>query len=317
MVFNLKKWAVSLTSVLVLAGCSTQQAEQRPAEDLRSNDSEEMTFAPAASKFDRHLYTGYSRQARREDREHDFADSEAFLSRATRSARGELVEPEYLNARRIPAHAVQELRIARDRLEKAFYQGASVRHPESSAHAQVMFDCWMEQQEEDIQHYHIEECKSAFYKALAKIEPQTPAVPQSLPLQPGGNYCGCCCQPGIAKPAVNTKRHGPYLVLFDLDSAELDEAALGTIERVKADYMKWKANRVVISGHTDSSGTNRYNEGLSKRRVNAVELGLRLAGVSQTHFDDSHFGETRLKVPTGDGVRKRANRRVEIFLEWK
>jgi len=315
---NLKKLLMTLASGLLLAGCSTQQPTQVDSESYASNDAEEMTFAIAASEFDRHLSTGYSRLARREDREHDFSDSEAFLGRASRSARGELVEPEYLRARQIPAHAVPELRTARDRLEKAFYQGASVRQPEISAHAQVMFDCWMEQQEEDIQQPHIDECKSAFYEALAKLEPKQPAAPyQPLAAAPGPHACGCCCAAPVAKPVAKARRHGPYLVLFDLDSAELDEAALTTIERVKTDYLKWNANRVIVSGHTDSSGSNRYNIGLSKRRVTAVEMGLRLAGVKQTHFDDSHYGETRLRVATGDGVRKRENRRVEIYLEWQ
>lgn len=68
-----------------------------------------------------------------------------------------------------------------------------------------------------------------------------------------------------------------------------------------------------VTGHTDTSGPPRYNDGLSLRRANNVAAILQSLGLTTGEMTISGTGEAGLKVETADGVREPANRRVEII----
>jgi outer membrane protein OmpA-like peptidoglycan-associated protein len=72
----------------------------------------------------------------------------------------------------------------------------------------------------------------------------------------------------------------------------------------------WKAFTVV--GHTDRSGTDRYNDDLAIRRAAAVKQVMIAAGIPANIIADSGKGERDNRVATPDGVRNDANRRVEV-----
>ena len=72
--------------------------------------------------------------------------------------------------------------------------------------------------------------------------------------------------------------------------------------------------RIEVNGYTDTSGTPRYNQGLSVRRAQAVAAELVRDGVPAAAISIHGFGETNLLVPTGPGVREPQNRRVEIVI---
>ena len=72
--------------------------------------------------------------------------------------------------------------------------------------------------------------------------------------------------------------------------------------------------RIEVNGYTDTSGTPKYNMGLSIRRANAVKAELIKDGVPANAITMQGFGETHLLVPTGPGVREPQNRRVEIII---
>jgi outer membrane protein OmpA-like peptidoglycan-associated protein len=84
-----------------------------------------------------------------------------------------------------------------------------------------------------------------------------------------------------------------------------------------ADYAKaGNATRVVVVGHTDSSGSPRYNTRLSERRARAVADSLVSSGVSQGTLAVDFKGEGQLAVPTGDGVKEPLNRRSTISINF-
>ena len=100
-------------------------------------------------------------------------------------------------------------------------------------------------------------------------------------------------------------------VQFDYDSAVVKPEFLADIRQV-ADFLRANSGTVAdLEGHTDSTGTAEYNQGLSERRVNAVrqilinEFGLEAGRVTATGY-----GESR-PVATNDTPAGRAlNRRV-------
>ena len=67
-------------------------------------------------------------------------------------------------------------------------------------------------------------------------------------------------------------------------------------------------------GHTDSKGSESYNQGLSERRAQAVTALLVAAGVDASIIDTSGMGETQ-PVASNDTEEGRArNRRVEVHV---
>lgn len=116
-------------------------------------------------------------------------------------------------------------------------------------------------------------------------------------------------------------------VLFDIGSSEIkSEAApaLNQLARVFAEFLSDSENAkyvdsIVISGHTDSTGTDEENRILSTDRANAVlnylmnNDGGRLDRYEQ-YFCASGYGKTR-PVQSNDTVEGRsANRRIEISI---
>ena len=78
---------------------------------------------------------------------------------------------------------------------------------------------------------------------------------------------------------------------------------------------KVQSHRIEVNGYTDTSGSPKYNMGLSFRRANAVAAELVKDGVPKSAIAIQGFGQTHLLVPTGDDVREPQNRRVEIIIQ--
>src|SRR3546814_9403997 len=83
------------------------------------------------------------------------------------AARGETVQPEAISARDLPGNMVGTLSSARARLMAVLADGAAQSDPIQAAEAQVAFDCWMEQQEENFQPDDIAACRDRFEAAMA------------------------------------------------------------------------------------------------------------------------------------------------------
>jgi outer membrane protein OmpA-like peptidoglycan-associated protein len=106
-----------------------------------------------------------------------------------------------------------------------------------------------------------------------------------------------------------------YLVFFDWDKADLTDRARQIVSEAAANSTKVQYTQLEVNGYTDTSGTPRYNQGLSIRRAQAVAAELVKDGVPKNAIAIQGFGETHLLVPTGPGVREPQNRRVEIIIK--
>ena len=105
-----------------------------------------------------------------------------------------------------------------------------------------------------------------------------------------------------------------YLVFFDWDRANLTDRARQIIAEAAKATTRVQVTRIEVSGHTDTSGTPRYNQALSVRRAQAVAEELVRDGVARESISTQGFGKRQLLVPTANGVREPQNRRVEIVL---
>ena len=101
-------------------------------------------------------------------------------------------------------------------------------------------------------------------------------------------------------------------IFFDWDmDAPLPEG-VATINSLTQTAAQCGWNRFGVTGYTDTSGSNRYNDGLSMRRAQNVAGLMSQGGIAMDAMTISGLGETQLKIETADGVREPMNRRVEI-----
>ena len=104
-------------------------------------------------------------------------------------------------------------------------------------------------------------------------------------------------------------------MFFDWDKANLTDRARQIVSEAAANSTKVQYTRLEVNGYTDTSGTPKYNQGLSIRRAQSVAAELVKDGVPKSAIAIQGFGETHLLVPTGQGVREPQNRRVEIIIK--
>jgi OOP family OmpA-OmpF porin len=104
-------------------------------------------------------------------------------------------------------------------------------------------------------------------------------------------------------------------VLFDWDKSNINPAGQAVIDQVLADARKMGTVNISATGHADRSGPEDYNMALSLRRADSVREALIKGGIPADAITVAGRGESEPAVPTPDGVREQANRRVEIILQ--
>ena len=179
----------------------------------------------------------------------------------------------------------------------ALDRGGRDKAPKAAARAQVMYDCWVEEEEEAWQKDRIAYCKGEFEKALAEVERALAPAPAPA----------AAAAPAPAAPAN-------FIVYFDFNSDKLNPAALKVVDDAAAEFKKRGRATITLAGHTDKSGSSAYNQRLSKRRADAVLSAMVARGVPANIVTEQAFGEDRPAVPTADGVKEARNRRVEITI---
>lgn len=103
-----------------------------------------------------------------------------------------------------------------------------------------------------------------------------------------------------------------FLVFFDWNKSDLTARGAGIVRDAAVYSTQTKYTRIDVDGNADTSGSPGYNQGLSERRARVVAADLVRNGVPQSAISMHAFGDTKLLVPTGPGVREPQNRRVEI-----
>ncbi|WP_067556419.1 OmpA family protein [Oceanibaculum pacificum] len=249
-----------------------------------------------ASEFNQALTLEYRDLANFEEKEmYDWPDAVRWSEKGLAASRNELVLPEELSQWDLPSDKVPELTQARARLMTALDNTARTKAPVPAAQAQVLFDCWVEQQEENWQWNHIAACRDRFLQAMKEVD--AAMAPKAAP---------------APQPAATPAPSGPYTVLFAFDSAQLTPDGLRMV-RNAATAARNQNLPIGVIGHADASGPNDYNMRLSIRRAESVRDALVADGIAASRITTSGQGESDLAVPTPDGVREQANRRVVIL----
>lgn len=103
-------------------------------------------------------------------------------------------------------------------------------------------------------------------------------------------------------------------VLFDSGSAALKPGAYQEINRVSQVLTQYPETRIMVAGHTDSDGSEAFNQDLSVRRAEAVRNALVSQGVSAARITTMGFGESQPIADNSTAAGKQLNRRVVITI---
>jgi hypothetical protein len=118
----------------------------------------------------------------------------------------------------------------------------------------------------------------------------------------------------VPAAAAATVPHS-YLVFFDFNKSNLTPEAVKIVDQAAADAAAGKATQIVVTGYTDTVGSDAYNMRLSKRRALSVQAELAKQGVPADAVAIYAKGKHDLLVPTGDGVKEPQNRRASIAFD--
>ncbi|MDX1582005.1 MAG: OmpA family protein [Thermoanaerobaculia bacterium] len=101
-------------------------------------------------------------------------------------------------------------------------------------------------------------------------------------------------------------------ILFDFDSHALRSTSRSTLRELSGVLVDYPETDIVVKGHTDSVGSDTYNQALSVRRARAVRDFLMSHGVVGSRISALGLGES-MPVASNETVEGRQlNRRVEV-----
>ncbi|MEL7185434.1 MAG: OmpA family protein [Pseudomonadota bacterium] len=118
----------------------------------------------------------------------------------------------------------------------------------------------------------------------------------------------------VVRNGDNITLNMPGNVTFATDSSDLSPAffdVLGSVSKVLGEY---EQTVVEVAGHTDSTGSDSYNQALSERRAQTVSNYLQGHGVIPARLITLGMGESRPVADNSSASGRQANRRVEITM---
>lgn len=104
-------------------------------------------------------------------------------------------------------------------------------------------------------------------------------------------------------------------VLFKFQSTKLTEESKAALDQVSVLLNQNVFSKVVVAGHTDSTGPEDFNEELGLKRANTVKDVLTSKGVSSSKIETLTYGETKPTATNATREGRQQNRRVEFELK--
>lgn len=104
-------------------------------------------------------------------------------------------------------------------------------------------------------------------------------------------------------------------VSFDFNRSDIKPAFKHSLNKLASVIVKYDRTIVHVVGHTDSIGSEQYNQALSERRAESVAAYLRYQGVNGNRMTTSGAGELEPRATNQTEAGRQLNRRVEIFLK--
>ena len=103
-------------------------------------------------------------------------------------------------------------------------------------------------------------------------------------------------------------------VLFAVNKAQLSAGGVRNVQKLANFLNQYPQRKVLIEGHTDSTGSRSINQPLSERRADAVRTALVGMGISGDRIETRGYAEQYPVASNNTAAGRQLNRRVEIIL---
>lgn len=281
MLKNIRTSPISLTclfAVILLSACAISD------KDLRESSSISDPYLAT-------LHQEYLALARQQKRAGDYKDSTHFAKKASNAAKEIYVKYDSPKSRDLNETDNPAIWAAYAWLKN---RPAHVRSafPKDTARAQVAFDCWIEQREEQRKKAGETSCEKKWNALVEQLE--CPTGCDSVDLYPTG------------RPVKS------YDVTFELNDTSLDQEAQDTIRKALGEVIPLSEAVFFLTGYTDRTGASEYNLKLAQKRTQQVSQALKKSGVKEKQIMTHSKGESGQFITTDDDVKLKANRRVKI-----
>ncbi|PUB71765.1 MAG: cell envelope biogenesis protein OmpA [gamma proteobacterium symbiont of Ctena orbiculata] len=125
----------------------------------------------------------------------------------------------------------------------------------------------------------------------------------------------------LENTGVSVTREGDNIILnlpsnitFEVDKSDLKPNFVEILGSVALVLKEYKSTMIEVAGHTDSTGSESYNQLLSQQRAHSVSNVLVRDGVEGVRIDTVGYGESRPIASNSSAAGRQQNRRVELTL---
>jgi outer membrane protein OmpA-like peptidoglycan-associated protein len=118
----------------------------------------------------------------------------------------------------------------------------------------------------------------------------------------------------VTRIGDNITLNMPGNITFATDSSDLSPGFFDVLNSVGKVLVKFNQTVVEVAGHTDSTGSDAYNQSLSERRAASVARYLQGQGVDTQRMITVGLGESMPIADNSTAAGRQANRRVEITM---
>lgn len=135
-----------------------------------------------------------------------------------------------------------------------------------------------------------------------KMDKQAEAIEQSIP------------EAKVERVAEGISVEFDSSILFALNSSSLTPASTANLDKLVNILNTYPDTDIEVQGHTDSSGSETYNQTLSEKRAGSVTTYLLQNGITGSRISAVGYGELSPKYDNATEVGRAQNRRVEFLI---
>lgn len=254
--------------------------------------------------FNAYLAREYLQYSRKLANQYDWRDSDYFAKKGLRAANNYEVYPEVAESWDINSSKIEEISIARSRLQLLLTPQVKYKFPVQLAHLSLLFDCWISTEGKPWSIDGLSRCKTRFIILAAEIESSMSKV--EVEQKKMAN---------VEIIEVKEPEFDKFEIYFDFNSYKFNSSAnqeffdlLERLEELNGNF------RILLAGNADRRGKTIYNASLARKRVLASKKMLIKNGVPEDLIEIKSFGETKPKIITKDNKRNRYNRVVSVYV---
>jgi outer membrane protein OmpA-like peptidoglycan-associated protein len=134
------------------------------------------------------------------------------------------------------------------------------------------------------------------------------AIDMALKASEAANaLCGVVKKPAVVKETMVLKLN------FDTDKSKIKDKDVPQLKKAIEFIKSHKGSKVRVAGHTDSVGTDKYNQKLSERRAKAVvDYFVKKGAIKKADISSVGYGESKPVASNDTAAGRAENRRVEV-----